>query len=97
MSTTQTRTHLIEAVASQTDLTKPDVTLLIETLLKLIFQNLTQGKTIKIPNFGSFMIRLKAARPGRNPRTGSETEVSERRVVTFRPSLHLRKRIANTA
>ena len=66
---------------------------LLEDVLEVISEALVAGEAVKISRFGSFRVREKRRRMGRNPRTGEEATISPRRVLTFRPSNGLRKRI----
>lgn len=90
---TKTKQDLIDYLTSKTTLSRSDISALVDQLMKTMFDNLVQGHSIKIPSFGTFQIREKAARPGRNPRTGEPVEVSERRVVVFKPSTVLKKNL----
>lgn len=80
------RAELIALLCEQKGFNKQTATALLETIIKTIIDNLSQGKDIKIPGFGTFSVRHKSSRPGRNPRTGEEVEITPRRVVTLRPS-----------
>jgi len=71
-----------------------------KVLVKLFFEeikdSLEQGKAVKISGFGKFELRDKTSRPGRNPKTGEETPISARRVVTFRSGNKLKARVDNS-
>jgi len=64
---------------------------IVEIVLKTIKEALRDGETVKIAGFGNFVVRHKRERKGRNPKTGEEIGISERRVVTFRPSQLFKK------
>lgn len=66
---------------------------LVEAFFEEIRRSLEAGKDVKLSGFGNFILRHKKARPGRNPKTGEDKEISERTVVTFRPGQKLRARI----
>jgi integration host factor subunit alpha len=66
----------------------------VERVLTLVSDALVEGEQVKISSFGTFSVRDKAARVGRNPKTGQEVPISPRRVLTFRPSHLMRDRIA---
>ncbi len=66
---------------------------IVDAFFDEICQSLRKGEGVKISSFGSFLVRHKRARVGRNPKTGISAPISERRVVTFRPSHYLRGRI----
>jgi len=63
---------------------------MVELLIKTLKENLAEGKTVKIAGFGTFMVRKKGERKGRNIKTGEEIPIAPRRVVTFRASLQLK-------
>ncbi len=67
---------------------------LVETVLQHISDALASGQTVKISSFGTFSVRNKAARVGRNPKTGDEVPIHPRRVLTFRPSHLMKDRVA---
>lgn len=69
--------------------------LFVDNFFESISRSLEDGKDVKITGFGNFELRLKNARPGRNPKTGEAVEVSARRVVTFKPGGKIRLRLKN--
>lgn len=87
---TLTRMDLAEAVHSEVGLSRNDSADLVESVLTHVSDALVSGQSVKISSFGTFSIRDKAARIGRNPKTGEEVPIHPRRVLTFRPS-HLMK------
>ncbi|WP_435136874.1 integration host factor subunit alpha [Pseudopelagicola sp. nBUS_19] len=87
---TLTRMDLSEAVFREVGLSRNDSAQLVESVLAHMSNALTQGEQVKISSFGTFSVRNKAARVGRNPKTGQEVPINPRRVLTFRPS-HLMK------
>lgn len=91
-----TKAHLSESLFKKIGLNKRESKDIIDTFFALISEQLVQGKDVKISNFGNFNIRLKAARPGRNPRTGEIIPIQKRRVVTFHPSLKLKEQVQKT-
>jgi integration host factor subunit alpha len=66
----------------------------VESVLTHISDSLVAGDTVKISSFGTFSVREKAARVGRNPKTGEEVPIHPRRVLTFRPSHLMKDRVA---
>ena len=66
---------------------------LIEMFFESLKKNLEEGKDVKISGFGNFILREKNARPGRNPKTGEEVLIKERRVVTFKSGLKLKNKL----
>ena len=87
---TLTRMDLADAVHSQVGLSRNESADLVETVLDHVSDALVRGEQVKISSFGTFSVREKAARVGRNPKTGEEVPINPRRVLTFRPS-HLMK------
>ncbi len=69
---------------------------MVENVLKEVSDTLTQGETVKISSFGSFSVRQKGERIGRNPKTGEEVPIKPRRVLVFRASNVLKTRINST-
>lgn len=87
---TLTRMDLSEAVFREVGLSRNDSAQLVESVLEYMSDALVSGEQVKISSFGTFSVRDKAARIGRNPKTGEEVPINPRRVLTFRPS-HLMK------
>ncbi len=87
---TLTRMDLSEAVFREVGLSRNESAQLVESVLGHMSDSLVKGESVKISSFGTFSVREKAARVGRNPKTGEEVPISPRRVLTFRPS-HLMK------
>ena len=81
-----TKKDLVNSIYMQLGFSKQISGNLLEEFLDLIIQNLNSEKKIKISNFGTFSIRKKKQRIGRNPKTKEEKKISERNVVTFKPS-----------
>ena len=91
---TVTRADLTKAVDRETGLPCRNAAELVEMAIEAIAERLSVGETVTISGFGSFRVRGKRAREGRNPRTGEPAAIPARRVVTFRPSQVLKMRIA---
>jgi integration host factor subunit alpha len=85
---------LSEAVFREVGLSRNESADLVETVLDLMSDALVEGEQVKISSFGTFSIRDKAARVGRNPKTGEEVPINPRRVLTFRPSHLMKDRVA---
>ena len=90
---TVTRATLGDAVYREVGLSRDESAQLVDAVLERIAQTLERGETVKLSSFGIFSVRGKAERVGRNPRTGVETPITARRVVSFRASRKLRGRI----
>jgi integration host factor subunit alpha len=86
---------LSEAVFREVGLSRNESSQLVESVLDHISDALVSGESVKISSFGTFSIRDKAARVGRNPKTGKEAPIPPRRVLTFRPSHLMKDRVAN--
>ncbi len=91
---TITRAQLSEAVYQEVGLSRNESATLVESILDEITEALGRGEMVKISSFGSFQVRSKSERMGRNPRTGEEVAILARRVLVFRPS-HVLKNIIN--
>jgi integration host factor subunit alpha len=90
---TVTRAQLSEAVYQEVGLSRNESAALVETVLDEITDALTKGETVKISSFGSFNVRHKGERIGRNPKTGDEVPIEPRQVVVFRASHVLKNQI----
>ena len=90
---TVTRADLTEAVYNEIGLSRREAAQLVEEVVEMIAERLSAGETVKISSFGTFTVRDKGPRLGRNPRTGEAAPIEPRRVVVFRSSAMLRKRI----
>ena len=91
---TLTRMDLSEAVFKEVGLSRNESAELVESLLNHISDALTKGEHVKISSFGTFSVRDKTARVGRNPKTGEEVPITPRRVLTFRPSHLMKEKVA---
>ena len=91
---TLTRMDLSEAVFHEVGLSRNESADLVETVLRLMSSALVRGEQVKISSFGTFSVRDKNARVGRNPKTGEEVPITPRRVLTFRPSHLMKERVA---
>jgi integration host factor subunit alpha len=90
---TITRADLAEAVSQEVGLSRNESAQLLETVLDEISSALIKDEVVKISSFGSFSVRQKGQRIGRNPKTGEEVPILPRKVVVFRPSQVLKARI----
>lgn len=92
-SNTVTRADLSEAVYEEIGLSRAESAALVEQVLDLISDTLVSGQNVKLSSFGSFVLREKGGRIGRNPKTGEEVPIEPRRVLTFKASQVMRDRI----
>ena len=90
---TITRAQLSEAVYEEVGLSRNESADLVEAVLEEMVNALSDGETVKISSFGSFSIRHKSQRMGRNPKTGEEVPILPRKVIIFKPSHVLKNRI----
>ncbi|MBM6595534.1 integration host factor subunit alpha [Microvirga pudoricolor] len=90
---TVTRADLSEAVYQKVGLSRTESADLVESVLSEICNSLAAGETVKLSSFGSFIVRDKGERVGRNPKTGIEVPIDPRRVMVFKPSNVLKARI----
>jgi len=91
---TLTRMDLSEAVFREVGLSRNESAQLVEAVLEHMSDALVSGEQVKISSFGTFSVRDKTARVGRNPKTGEEVPINPRRVLTFRPSHLMKDRVA---
>ena len=92
---TLTRMDLSEAVFREVGLSRNESAQLVESVLEHMSNALVRGEQVKISSFGTFSVRNKSARIGRNPKTGEEVPINPRRVLTFRPSHLMKDRVAD--
>ncbi|MCZ8323442.1 MAG: integration host factor subunit alpha [Novosphingobium sp.] len=91
---TLTRADLAEAINRKVGLSRAESLSMVEAILDHMGDALEKGENVKISGFGTFLLRDKAQRIGRNPKTGVEVPITPRRVMTFRASQMLKDRIA---
>ena len=94
---TLTRAHLAERIYTQVGLSRNESADLLETVLDQLSKSLEGGESVKISGFGTFSVRQKGRRIGRNPKTGVEVPILPRRVLVFRPSQVLKAHVNGTA
>jgi len=90
-----TKADIVNTLFEKVGLPKKEAQDIIEIILSTMKETFVEGESIKISGFGTFNVRKKGARRGRNPKTGEEIEITPRRVVTFRPSNQLKELIEN--
>ena len=81
-----TKADLVEEISGKTGLTRTDVAVLVDAFLEAVKKSLENGNNIEIRGFGTFKIKQRKARKARNPRTGEEVPVPDRKVPVFKPS-----------
>jgi integration host factor subunit alpha len=90
---TLTRADLAETVVQKVGLPRNESQEMVELVIKVLSDRLAEGEAVKLSSFGSFNIRQKGERVGRNPKTGKEVPITPRRVLVFRPSNIMKDRI----
>lgn len=91
---TITRADLSEAVYEKVGLSRSESAQLVEMILAEMLETLERGENVKLSSFGSFVLRDKRERVGRNPKTGVEAVIEARRVLVFRPSPIMKQRVS---
>ncbi len=94
---TMTKRELVIRVANKLGMTQSDVAKVIEGTFDTISQTLAEGERWELRDFGVFEVKTRASRIGRNPRTGDQVPVPERRVVTFRPGKKMKELVSGTS
>src|ERR1700730_7703195 len=94
---TVTRAHLAEMIHAEVGLSRNECADLLESVLSRVSTTLESGESVKISGFGTFSVRQKGRRVGRNPKTGEEVPILPRRVLVFRPRPVLKARVNATA
>ena len=96
MNSTITKADLVEEVLSLGELTRRDGEILVETVFDAVIGAIKQGDKIEVRGFGSFRIRERKSRVGRNPKTGAKVDIPAKRIPYFKPSKELRDRLNPT-
>ncbi len=90
-----TKAEIVDTVYQKVGFSKRESTEIVETVFEIMKETLERSENIKISGFGSFVVRQKRTRRGRNPQTGKEMKITPRKVLTFKPSMVLRKQLNN--
>ena len=86
-----TKAELVEEVAGVTEMTKKDAERLVEVVFRSLIETLNKGEKIELRGFGSFRLRERNSRRGRNPKTGTPVDIPAKRVAYFKPGKELRQ------
>jgi integration host factor subunit beta len=86
-----TKADLVEQVAGETEMTKKDAEQLVEIIFESIIGALNKGEKIELRGFGSFRVRQRGSRKGRNPKTGASVSIPAKRVAYFKPGKELKE------
>ena len=87
------KTELVNAVATQAELTKKDATAAVDALFETISKTLAKEEKIQLIGFGTFEVRERSARKGRNPQTGEEIDIAASKVPAFKPGKELKEAV----
>ena len=90
---TLTKSDIVEDLNNKIGLNKREAKELVDSVFETIKQTLINGEEVKVSGFGNFQLKDKHARPGRNPRTGEDVEITARRVVTFKSGQKLKEKV----
>ncbi len=93
MATTLTRADIIDNLVREVDFPRHQAADFLEAALKSMVVSLAETGVVKISSFGSFNVRQKSKRVGRNPKTGKEAIITPRKVLSFKPSQYLREKV----
>ena len=88
-----TKKDIVMKVSTDTNLTQIDVKKIVQRTLDAVAESLERGETVELRNFGVFKVKTRRGRIGRNPRTGEEVPVPEKKVVVFKPGLILKQKV----
>ena len=88
-----TRKELTETIANKLGFSQSSCSLLVDSFFESMKQTMVEGQSIKLVHFGTFTVRNKSPRRGRNPRTGDSITIKKRQAISFRPSKKLREQV----
>lgn len=91
------KSELVDSIAEKSGLTKKDSEKALNAVLESIVDTLSSGEEVVLPNFGTFRVKLRAARKGRNPQTLEEIDIPEKNVVSFSAGKSFKERVENQA
>ena len=91
-----TKADLVDLIFGKVGLSKIESQNIIELIFDTVKETLVEGESVKVSGFGTFNVKKKNARRGRNPKTGEELQITPRRVITFRASNHFKDLIEKT-
>ena len=87
-----TKKEIVLKIAEETDIKQSDVKSVVQKTLELIIDSLAKGQTVELRNFGVFKVKTRRPRTGRNPKTGQAVPIPERKVVTFKAGMVMKKK-----
>ncbi|MCX5858966.1 MAG: integration host factor subunit alpha [Proteobacteria bacterium] len=92
-----TKAEIVEKVYEKIGFSKKETVAMVDNVFDIIRDTLADGEKVKIANFGNFEVKQKKSRRGRNPQTGQAMEISARRVLSFKPSVMLKRELNRRA
>lgn len=90
---TMTKREIVLKIAEDTNVKQIDVKAVIQKTLDSIVESLASGQTVELRNFGIFKVKTRKGRMGRNPRTGAQVPIPDKKVVSFKPGLVMKARV----
>ena len=90
------KSQLIQLLVDQRDMKKKEAALVVETIFDAMGSTLKDGGKVSIPDFGSFEVRERSARKGRNPQTGEEMQIAASKIPAFKPAKKLKEAVKDT-
>ncbi len=88
-----TKKDIVIKIADETELKQIDVKIIVQKTLDHIIESLAKSETVELRNFGIFKVRSRKSRVGRNPKTGVTVPIPEKRIVSFKPGMVMKKRV----
>lgn len=88
-----TKKEIVTKISDQTDMKQIDVKKIVQMSLDMIVESLSRGETVELRNFGIFKVKSKKARLGRNPKTGENVQIPEKKVVAFKAGLVMKEKV----
>ena len=88
-----TKKDIVIKIAEEAELKQIDVKIIVQKTLDHIVEALTKGETVELRNFGIFKVKSRKSRVGRNPKTGVTVPIPEKRIVSFKPGMVMKKRV----
>jgi len=90
---TMTKRDIVVNISDRMDFEQIKVKKVVQMLLDYIVESLSKGETVELRNFGIFKVRMRKARLGRNPKTGESVQIPEKRIVSFKAGLEMKKKV----
>lgn len=88
-----TKKEIATRIADETDIKQMDVKKVVQMVLDIIVESLSKGETVELRNFGIFKVKSRKARLGRNPKTGENVQIPQKKVVTFKAGLVMKEKV----